>query len=65
MDDDITIRPHHAQALRFCKKGTKKFVEDNGLDWATFIKHGYPASIVIATNDYRALKVVELARKGQ
>lgn len=49
-------------ACRFCNKGSRKFFEKHGLDWATFVKEGIPEEKLLATGDAMALQVVEAAR---
>ncbi len=63
--DVVLVRPAHMRAadLRYCSRGARDFAERNKLDWNTFVFHGIPDYILIATGDAMALAVVEEARR--
>lgn len=61
----VMVKAYHTQALRYCKKGAKKYMVDHGFNWDVFVKTGYPADEILAAtgNDTLAVRAVEFARK--
>lgn len=63
MSDDFVVRISHLRAAGMCNRQPRLWFKQQGLSWSTFATEGLPASVLIATNDPLALKVVEIARK--
>lgn len=62
--EDVLCFPRHAQHCGYCiRRGTKPWIEAHGLDWPTFVRQGYPASVLLSFNDGFANNVVAAARK--
>lgn len=45
----------------YCPWGVRRWMRENGVDFADFLKNGVKASVLTATNDLKALEIV--ARK--
>lgn len=68
-DDDFTVTVQHIYSVPnfngrtgFCGRGTRAWFARHGIDWLNFVREGVPASVLIATGDAMALRVVEHAR---
>lgn len=65
----ITFRDHfrkipiRGKKCGHCVDGTKRFFDRHGLDWKDFIKNGIEEELLIATDDARAIAVVEFAHE--
>lgn len=57
----ITIRMSHVRQSKMCASGARAFFARYELDWSLFLKEGISSSLLEATNDAMALKVVEIA----
>jgi hypothetical protein len=64
-DDDVIVTMVHLRAAKLCSRGGRRWCDRYGLDWQTFRQRGYPASVLLATGDEFAFKVVEVARGQQ
>lgn len=53
----------HIRQVHFCSRGARAFFERYGLDWASFLREGIPASELEATGDALAARVCSLARE--
>lgn len=65
MEDDFIIRMPDIRAALMCARGSRRFFEQNGLDWQDFLKNGIPASKLLATGDFMAQRLVEVTRGKQ
>jgi hypothetical protein len=45
-----------------CAREPRKWFAKQGLSWSDFITDGLPESVLVATGDALAMKVVEIAR---
>lgn len=63
--DDFVIRMPDVRRAFMCSRGAREFFDRHGLDWQDFLKNGILASKVLATGDYMAQRVVEVARGQQ
>lgn len=61
MDTMVGIR--HLRIVNMCARGGRAWFEKYNLSWNTFITDGYPASVLAATGDVLALKVVAAAER--
>lgn len=55
--------PNYNGTIGFCGRGTRVWFRRHGLDWGAFVRNGIPASVLLATGDALALRVVEHARR--
>lgn len=58
----VTMRD--VRACKMCARGARAFFKRHGLDWSDFIRNGIDASVLEATGDAMALKVVDYAKRG-
>lgn len=63
--DDLIIRMPDVRRAFMCSRGARLFFERHDLDWSNFLKHGIPASQLLATGDYMAQRLVEVTRGQQ
>lgn len=61
--NDFTVRIKHLRAAGYCNREPRLWFARQGLSWSDFATKGLPASVLVATNDPLALKVVEIARR--
>jgi len=68
-DDDLIVTTQHLYSvpnfngrIGFCARGTRAWCARHNIDWSKFVREGVPASVLIATGDALALRVVEHAR---
>lgn len=47
--DDFTVTLADARAFGYCVAGVRSYMRNAGLDLRTFIREGYPASVMTAT----------------
>lgn len=64
MTEDPVITIDDIRKVGICASGTRRWFEANGIDFRAFMKHGIPASVLEATGDAQALRVVEAKRAG-
>lgn len=69
---DVTVTIQHLYSVPnftgskgFCGRGSRQWFEKYGLDWQAFVRDGLPASVLEATGDPLALRVVEHARASE
>lgn len=60
-DPLVTIT--HLRTANLCARGARQWFARHGLDYATFLKHGYPASVIEDTGDALGKKVAAIARR--
>lgn len=53
----------HLRAAGYCNREPRLFFQRYGWSWQDFLDHGIAVSIVEATGDALALRVVEIARR--
>ncbi len=53
----------HTRGLGYCRKGAKKFLEDHGFDWKTFLFEGIPEEELLKVDDAMVTNAVEYMRK--
>lgn len=56
----VTIK--HLRDAGMCAREPRKWFAKQGLSWSDFITDGLPESVLVATGDALAMKVVEIAR---
>lgn len=59
----MIIRVKHLRAVGICNREPRIWCKQHGLDWSEFVLHGFDDSVLLATGDPMALKVVEAARR--
>ncbi|MEW5790063.1 MAG: hypothetical protein ACOY4L_12200 [Pseudomonadota bacterium] len=64
MSENVTVTIDHVRAAGLCVHGTRTWFARHGLDFRAFLARGLPASILLATGDAMAARVVEVARQG-
>ncbi len=62
--DDPLVKLEDQHGLEYCNKGARAFAKRHGLDYARFRREGLPASVLEATGDAMALKLVRMVRDG-
>lgn len=60
-----TVTTQDLKACRLCAKGSRRWFEYHGLDWAGFVRDGIPAEAMLATGDSQVLQVVEAAERRE
>lgn len=63
MSTDVLVTIAHVRAANLCVHGTRTWFARQGLDFRAFLARGLPASILLATGDAMAARVVEVARR--
>lgn len=63
MSKDVTVTIAHVRAAGLCVHGTRTWFARQGLDFRDFLARGLPASVLLATGDAMAQRVVEVARR--
>lgn len=63
MNPEVTVTIAHVRAAGLCVHGTRTWFARQGLDFRAFLAQGLPASILLATGDAMAARVVEVARR--
>lgn len=53
------------RTLKYCASGIRAFFVRHALDWATFRRHGLPASVLDRTGDAMAIAAANVARGRQ
>ncbi|VFR34585.1 Phage protein [plant metagenome] len=49
----------------YCHAGARPWFARHGLNWMTFLQHGIPASVLLATGDALARRLVEHAKQQE
>ena len=67
---DILITAEHLHEARrrhsgYCTRGMDVWFQRHGLSMRTFLREGYPASVIEGTGDTLGLQVVAIAREQQ
>ena len=62
-NEDVTVTIAHVRAAGLCVHGTRAWFARKGLDFRAFLTQGLPASVLLATGDAMAARVVEAARQ--
>lgn len=69
MSDDVTVTVQHVYSvpawngvIGYCGRGARVWFARHGLDWGDFVRDGLPASVLEATGDALAQRVVDHAR---
>ena len=57
--------PNFNGSVGYCARGGRLWVQQQGLDWATFVRDGLPAELLEATGDPMAMRLVAHARAQQ
>lgn len=60
---DTIVRIDHLRAAGYCNREPRIWFKRHGLNWSVFATEGLPASVLIATGDPLAMRVVEIAQK--
>jgi hypothetical protein len=63
MSDSVIVTIRHLRAAGMCSREPRRWFKQQGLNWSDFATEGLPASVLIATADPLALKVVEIAQR--
>lgn len=61
MSTDVLVTIAHVRAAGLCVHGTRAWFARQGLDFRAFLARGLPASVLLATGDAMAARVVEVA----
>jgi hypothetical protein len=63
--NDVIVRMEHLRLANLCSRGARMWFSRMGLDYGLFLREGYPASTLEATNDALALRVCQVAREEE
>jgi hypothetical protein len=55
------VEMRHLRALNYCARGSRKFFERHGFDWADFLRNGIEPDKFYKTGDSMAIKAAQLA----
>ena len=61
--DHLYSVPNYSGRPGFCGRGARAFFARHGLDWSAFVRDGLPASVLLATGDAMARRLVEHAER--
>jgi hypothetical protein len=64
MATQAVVTIDHVRAAGLCVHGTRTWFARHGLDFRGFLAHGLPASVLLATGDAMAQRVVEIASRA-
>lgn len=59
---DPIVRVEHIRKAKLCSRGVRAWAQRHQLDYMTFLRHGYPASVLEATGDALGARVAAIAR---
>lgn len=59
--NDPVITMRDIRAAKMCSGGARQFFQRHNLDWSDFLVNGIKSSLLSATGDSMALRVVEVA----
>lgn len=62
-EGDPQVEVRHLRAAKFCVRGARAWATQHGLDFEHFIRHGYPASALEATDDALGMILASIARE--
>jgi len=62
---DLYTVPDFKGGIGYCGPGARRWFAQYGFNWSDFVQHGLPASVLAATGDALALKVVAHAEQLQ
>ena len=60
-----TVRVQDCQELGYCMKSVRPWFAHHGIDFQKFVRDGVAASVLLATDDEFARKVVEHAEQRE
>lgn len=60
--DDPIVTIEHVRQTKLCVRGAKMWFSRCGLDFAHFLREGYPASVIEGTGDALGKAVAQRAR---
>lgn len=63
MSEDVIVTIDDVRAVTLCARGARNWFRANRLDFNLFLQEGLPASVLEATGDSLALKVVTYAKE--
>ena len=63
MKEDVIVTIDHVRAAGLCVHGARTWFARHGLDFRAFLANGLPASVLLATGDAMAARVVDVARQ--
>jgi len=63
MEDDVIVTIAHLRGAGMCSRQPRGWMEKHGLSWNEFITNGYPASVLLATEDSLVQPVIDVARR--
>jgi hypothetical protein len=58
----LSSMPSFDNQTGYCARGARAFAQHHGLDWAAFVAHGVAESVLVATGDALAMRLVQHAR---
>lgn len=61
-DAEVMVRMEHVRRAQACSRGARAFLARHGMDWATFLREGLPASRWETTGDAMAIAIAAIAR---
>ena len=59
---DPVVTMNDCKALGFCASGVRRWMNDHGLDMRTFLKEGYPASVIEMQKDAYGNRLAQYVR---
>ena len=59
----IIVTPRHMRAADVCARGSRKWMAENGLDWADFVENGMAVEKLEAFNDAIVNSICAIARE--
>lgn len=64
---DVIVKMDHLRQLHYCARGVRAFYARYKLDYAAFLQHGTPSSVLLnaAGEDAMVIAAVEVAREQQ
>jgi hypothetical protein len=60
---DVLVTTKDMRACKFCVRGAKIWIDQNGFDWKTFTRVGLPADELLKVGDPMSKQIVEAALK--
>lgn len=65
MSDELLISLRDVRAQGWCCAGARAFCKQHDIDWKALRTEGVPASVLAATGDAFALKIIEEKTRGR
>jgi len=59
--EPITITMADVRCAKICSYGARAYCKTYGIDWSSFLRNGISSTELEATNDAKAMQVVEAA----